>query len=109
MSVMALTCIVWRAGLNTHGLRGRGGSGSAGCRGSSGGCCCCGQCQLLLLGLASLHDVPLFNLLIKLFIILLHILLQVWRQFVHAAEDLPRFLVKLLCNGELGKRNMKVS
>lgn len=90
---MTLTCIVWKAGLNTHGLMGRGSRGTA--------CCwswrsCCSQSHLLLLGLLGLQDVPLFNLLVKLLIVILYILLQVWGQFVHSAEYLSRFFIKLL-------------
>lgn len=92
---MTLTCVVWRARLNTHWLRGRRGSGVGGC--SRCRYCCCGQSQFLLLGLAGLQDIPLFHLLVKQLIVFLNIVLQVWGQFVHATEYLSRFLIKLLC------------
>lgn len=94
MSFMAPTRIIWRAGFNAHGLWRRSVGGSAGrcCRRS-----CCSQSQLLLLGLAGLHGVPLFDLLVELLVILLHVLLQVRRQLVHAAQDLACLFIKLLC------------
>lgn len=95
VSDVTLTCIVWRAGLDAHGLRRRGGSGDAGC--CQGCSSCCGEGQLLLLGLVGLQDVPLFNLLVEELIVLLYVVLQVWWEFVHAAEYLTSFFIKLLC------------
>lgn len=95
LRAMTLTCVVWRARLNTHWLRGRRGSGVGGC--SRCRYCCCGQSQFLLLGLAGLQGIPLFHLLVKQLIVFLNIVLQVWGQFVHATEYLSCFLIKLLC------------
>ncbi|KAG7224685.1 hypothetical protein INR49_011482 [Caranx melampygus] len=103
-SVRTLTCVIWRAGFNTHGLRRRGGRGGAVCcRGSRSSRC--GQRQLLLLGLAGLQGVPLHDFFVKQLIVLLHVLLQTVGTGITVAS---KGVSDQLLPGRLGDRDVIV-